>query len=136
MERLLKRIYKLSFFLLLLSSFITTFFTEWRFPFSILIGGIIGLGNLKGIVMSVGRIFDIQKRDLRDSQITVIQPQKAQAKMLILGIFRLLIIFSILLILVILNTINIYGFLIGFSIVFLVIIKEGLSEAKRQQRQD
>lgn len=133
MERLLKRIYKLSFFLLLLLSFVAAFFTEWRFPFSILIGGIIGLGNLKGIVMSIGRIFNIEKRDLKDSQISVINPQKAQAKMLILGIFRLLIIFSILLILVILNTINIYGFLVGFSIVFLVIIKEGLSEAKRQQ---
>lgn len=133
MERLLKRIYKLSFFLLLLLSFVATFFTEWRFPFSILIGGIIGLGNLKGIIMSIGRIFNIEKRDLKDSQISVINPQKAQAKMLILGIFRLLIIFSILLILVILNTINIYGFLVGFSIVFLVIIKEGLSEAKRQQ---
>lgn len=134
MERLLKRIYRLSFFLLLLSSFISVFFTEWRFPLSILVGGLIGLGNLKGIVMSVGRIFDIEKKDVKDSPIKVIQPQKAQAKMLILGIFRLLIIFSILLILVILNTINIYGFLIGFSVVFLVIIKEGLSEAKRQHK--
>jgi hypothetical protein len=109
---------------------------EWRFPFSILIGGIIGLGNLRGIVISVSRIFNIEKKDMGDNQIKVIQPQRAQAKMLILGIFRLLIIFSVLLILIILNTINIYGFLIGFSIVFLVLIKEGISESKRQQRQD
>lgn len=136
MERLLRNIYRLSSFLLLLSSFISAFFMEWRFPFSILIGGIIGLGNLRGIVISVSRIFNIEKKDMGDNQIKVIQPQRAQAKMLILGIFRLLIIFSVLLILIILNTINIYGFLIGFSIVFLVLIKEGISESKRQQRQD
>lgn len=116
----------------MLSAAISFFFTEWRFPVSILIGGLVGLGNLKGIVMSVSRIFEIEKSDFKKNQVNVIEPQKAQAKMLILGIFRLLIIFSILLILAILNIINVYGFLIGFSIVFLIIIKEGLISAKKQ----
>ena len=132
MERMLKRIYRFSLFFLMLSSALSFFFTEWRFPLSILIGGLVGLGNLKGIVMSVSRIFEIEKRDFKKNQVSVIEPQKAQAKMLILGIFRLLIIFSILLVLAILNVINVYGFLIGFSIVFLIILKEGLIVSKRQ----
>jgi hypothetical protein len=132
MERMLKRIYKFSLLFLVLSAAISSFFTEWRFPLSILVGGFIGLGNLKGIVMSVSRIFEIERSDFKRDQVSVIEPRKAQARMLILGIFRLLIIFSILLILAILNAINIYGFLIGFSIVFVIIIKEGLIASKGQ----
>ena len=95
---------------------ISFFFTGWRFVFSMAIGGLVGVGNLSGIAWSVTAL---------------IGTEKPQAKMIFLSTFKLLIIFSILLILAILKLINPWGLLAGFTVVMLLIIKDGLLAAKR-----
>lgn len=120
-ELMIKRIYKQAAFVIILLSLITIFFTDWRVSLSIMIGGLVGAGNLRGIVWGVT---------------SLLGTEKSQAKMMALGMFRLLVIFSILIILAILEVINAYGFLIGFTAVFIVIVKEGFLASKNQQKAD
>jgi hypothetical protein len=115
-ELMVKRIYKQSAIMLIVSAVISIFFTDWRFSLSILIGGFIGIFNLRGIVWSVR---------------SLLGTEKAQTKMMVLSMFRLLVIFSILIILAIFKVIKAYGLLIGFTVVFIIIVKEGLIAAKK-----
>lgn len=77
--------------------------------------------NLKGIVWSVRGLLGAEK---------------AQAKMMALSIFKLLFIFSILIILAILRVIKPYALLIGLTVVFAFIIKEGLLTSKEEDKND
>ncbi|MDA8337708.1 MAG: ATP synthase subunit I [Nitrospiraceae bacterium] len=115
-ELMVKRIYKQSAVMLIASAVISIFFTEWRFSLSILIGGIVGIGNLRGIVWSVTALLGAGQ---------------ARAKMMVLSTFRLLVIFSVLIILAIFGVIKAYGLLAGFTIVFIIMIKESLIAAKK-----
>lgn len=126
-ELMIQRIYKQSIFIVVPLSLASIFFTgwDWRFSLSILIGGFVGMLNLRAIVWSVKTIFGFEEGG------TPLVPQKAQTKMLVLSMFRLLIIFSILIILTIFKVIKVYGLLIGFTVVFIIIVKEGLIAAKK-----
>ncbi len=117
-ELMIKRIYKQSIFVAIPLSLVSIFVTswDWRFSLSILIGGFIGILNLRGIVWGIR---------------SLLGTEKAQTKMVFLSFFRLLVLFSILLILAIFKVINAYGLLIGFTVVFIIMIKEGLIAAKR-----
>lgn len=116
-ELMVKRIYKQSAIMLIASAVISIFFAEWRFSLSILIGGIVGIGNLRGVVWSVKALLGAEQ---------------AQSKMMVLSMFRLFGIFFVLAALAVFKIINAYGLLAGFTIVFIIMIKEGLIAAKRE----
>lgn len=86
---------------------------------SILIGGIIGLANLKGLVWGIE---------------SLLGTHRASGRMVFLSLFRLFILFAIIILLVVMRLINLLGFLIGMTVVFLVLIKEALEIAKEQGR--
>lgn len=118
MELMLKRIYKQAVFILVPVAIAAFFFTDWRFSFSILIGGLVGIVNLKGLAWSVKGLLGTDK---------------AQTKMMALSIFKLLFIFSILIILAVLKVLKAYGLLIGFTIFFMLMLKEGLLFSKKEE---
>ena len=117
MELMLNRIYKQAAFILIPVAIAAFFFTEWRFSFSILIGGLIGIVNLKGLAWSVKGLLGTEK---------------ASAKMMALSMFKLFFIFSILIILAVVGVLKAYGLLIGFTIFFILMIKEGLLFSKKE----
>lgn len=87
-------------------------FIEWkRLPLSIIIGWLLGIINLRALSRNVKGI---------------IGSEKAGAKMAFLSITRLVGLLSIIAILVYLKVVNIIGLLIGFTVVFLFILIEGL----------
>lgn len=116
---MIQKIYKQSIWTIIPISLISIFFTswDWRVSLSIFMGGFIGIANLRGIVWSVRALFGTER---------------SQTKMMVLSMFRLLVIFSILIILAILEVIKAYGLLIGFTVVFIIIIKEGWITAKKE----
>lgn len=116
-ELMTKRIYRQSIIILIVMSGISIFFMEWRFPVSILIGGLVGIGNLRGIVWSIKNLLGIER---------------SHTKMMVLSMFRLIIVFSVLVALAIFGAINAYGLLVGFSIVFIIIVKEGLVNVRKE----
>jgi hypothetical protein len=114
---LIKRTYKQSIIILLLISIFSAF-VEWKkLPISIIVGGILGLANLGGIARGVEGL---------------IRKHRSSGKLIFFSMFRLTILTAILTILVIYKLVNIFGILIGFTVVSIAIIKEGLRLAREQ----
>jgi hypothetical protein len=116
MTGIVKGVSKQAVIILVPLCFISFFLAGWRFVFSMAVGGLVGVGNLSGIAWSVTAL---------------IGTEKPRAKMVFLSTFKLFIIFSIFLILAILKLINPWGLLAGFTVVMVLIIKEGLLAAKK-----
>jgi len=112
---LIKRIYKQTIIILLPISIISAFIEWQKLPISILIGGILGLINLRGLARGVEGL---------------IRMGRPAAAIIFSSLLRLSILAFILIILIIYELINILGILIGFTIVFIAILKEGLKAAK------
>ena len=112
---LTKRIYKQGILILLPVAAISAFFDWRKYPLSILIGGILGLVNLRGLARSVENL---------------VGTYRPTAKVVIFSILRLAMLAVILVTLIALRLVSIIGLLIGFTVVFFVIMKEGLRESK------
>ena len=112
---LLKRIYKRAIIILILLALLSAFIEWKKLPYSILIGGILGLINLRGLVKGVYNL---------------IGSYRPTAKIVISTILRLGLLAVVLILLFALKIVNVFGILIGFSVVFVLIIAEGLRIAK------
>ncbi|MFO0752814.1 MAG: ATP synthase subunit I [Thermodesulfovibrionales bacterium] len=117
MEVITRRVVRWAFFLLVPLSLLSLPFAGWRFSLSLLLGGGMGAANLTGLAWSV-RLF--------------LGEGKAQAKMLVVSIFRFLILFVLLVVLAAAGVLAIGGVLIGFTVVFLLILAAGLSAARKE----
>jgi len=116
---LTRRIYKQAIIILLplafLSAFIEKYINLEKLPLSIIIGGVLGLVNLRGLARSVENLVGISR---------------PTARLVIFSILRLAILAAVLIILIALRLVSIIGLMVGFTIVFFVIMKEGLRESK------
>ncbi|MDI6890159.1 MAG: hypothetical protein QMC83_04365 [Thermodesulfovibrionales bacterium] len=108
---LVKRTYRQALIILLPLSILSAFIEWKRLPLSILIGGILGLLNLRGLARGVEGL---------------VGTYRPTGKLLFLSLLRLSMLALILTILVIYRLVNILGILIGFTIVFISLIIEGL----------
>jgi len=115
MNLLVKRTFKLSIIILLPLSILSAFIEWKKLPISILIGGILGLVNLRGLARGVEGL---------------IGAYRPTGKLVIFSLLRLSILACILIILLFYKLVNPFGLLIGFTVVFVSIIKEGLRAAK------
>lgn len=120
---------------LVLVSFIVNFFLAgWRnehlrflglfgnpalIPMSIVVGGILGLANLKGLVWGID---------------SLLGTHKANTRLVFLSLFRLSVLFAVIIILAALRLINLLGLLAGMTVVFIVLITEALKMAKEQAK--
>ncbi len=109
MTELVRRIYKQGVIILLLFSIISAFIEWKKLPMSILLGGALGLANLRGLEWGLERLFGTYR---------------PRGKLLFLSFFRFFILACILLILALLKLVNFFGILIGFTVVFILIINE------------
>lgn len=89
-----------------------------KFPLGILIGSLSGIVNLRAIVRNVSSITG---------------GQRITGRYIILSTFRLIGLFALLFILISKRLADVFGILLGFTIVFVIIIKEGLREARSMQ---
>ena len=117
--RMIKRINRQAIPVLIFLSLLSTLIEWKKLPLSILTGGILALVNLKG---------------LHWEALGLTNPEAARGAMgplLFFSMFRLLIVFIILTVLLSLSLINILGTLTGLTVVFILIMKEGLTEARK-----
>ena len=117
METMIKRVNKQSAVVVAPLALIAFFFTDWRFALSIPVGGLVAIANLRGLVWSVNALFGMER---------------AGGKIVFLSIFRLMIVFLVLIILAAFNVINPVSLLVGLTVVFVIIMKEGLLAAKNR----
>jgi hypothetical protein len=92
-------------------------FFEWKkLPLGIIAGAGFGILNLRGLVKNVEGF---------------IGSEGLTAKVLLLSMFRLFLLFASITILIWLKLINILGLLFGFTVVFALILVEGLRTSKK-----
>lgn len=116
----LGRIYRQGFIILLCLAASSAFLDWKKLPLSILIGGLLGLANLKGLAWGL--------RDFAASRPT--------GRVIFWSMVRFFILGAILFILALLNMINFIGILVGFTVVFTLILKEGLRTAREYSETD
>ena len=112
---LVKRIHRQGTIILICLAAVSALYEWKKLPLSILVGGALGLANIKGLAWG-----------LKDFA-TLARPS---GKVIFLSIFRFFMIALILVVLALLKLINFVGILIGFTVVFILVIKEGLRAAK------
>jgi hypothetical protein len=110
----LKRIYKLGGIILICLAAASAFIEWKKLPLSIIIGGLLGLLNLRGLAWGL--------RDFASSRPT--------GRVIYWSMVRFFILGTILFILALLKLINFIGILVGFTVVFVLILKEGLQTAR------
>lgn len=107
---MIKKIYKQSLVVLIIFAALSAFFEWKKLPLSILLGGVLGLANLKALSWGVEGM---------------IGTYKASGKLIFFSMLRLFLIFALLGVLLALHLINILGVLVGFTVVFIILMKEG-----------
>lgn len=96
-------------------SFAKLFGSVRYIPHSIIIGGLLGLANLKGLVWGIE---------------TLLGTQKANTRLVYLSLIRLGILFAIIITLAALRLINLIGLVTGLTTVFIVLIFVGIRRAQ------
>ncbi|MEW6117820.1 MAG: hypothetical protein AB1553_13130 [Nitrospirota bacterium] len=118
METMIRRINSQSALFIVPLALLSFLFTgrDWRFALGIITGALVAVSNLKGLIWSVTALLGMER---------------SSGKIVFLSIFRLLIVFAVLLVLAGLKLINLFGLLIGLTVVFIIILKEGLMAARK-----
>ncbi len=112
---LIKKIYKKSFFALIPLALLSAFIEWKKLPVSIVIGGALGLANIKGLAWGVTGL-------MGSGRVT--------GRMIFFSMFRLFLLFAILSLLIYLRLVNVFGILAGFTVIFVLLMIEGLKYAK------
>ena len=112
---ILKRVIYKSIIIILLCAAISAFYEWKKLPLGIIAGGLFGILNLRGLVRSVEGF---------------INSNMLSAKLILMSFTRLFILFSAIFILLWFKIINVFGLLFGFTVVFVLILVEGMKVAK------
>ena len=115
MNPIIKRTFRLSAIILLPLSVASALMWGRKLALSILIGGILGLVNLRGLARGVEGLFG---------------SYRATGKIIFFSLLRFTALAVILGILFYYRSVDVLGILIGFTVVFAAIIKEGLRSVK------
>ncbi|MDA8326367.1 MAG: ATP synthase subunit I [Nitrospiraceae bacterium] len=94
---------------------------DWKMAGGVFVGGMLALANLRGLVWGVTGLLGTQK---------------ATTKLVFFSAFRFMLIVIILLALLKMGLINPIGVFIGLTVVFTVLVIEGLREAGRQKNSE
>ena len=126
MINLIKRIHRQALIYLILSAAATTTIAalattaDWRkLPHSVLIGGLLALANFKGLAWGLKDFATLQR---------------PSGKLIFWSMVRFFVLSAILIVLALLKLINFFGVLIGLTVVFVLILKEGLRAVKEASK--
>ncbi|MBI4689063.1 MAG: ATP synthase subunit I [Nitrospirae bacterium] len=115
---MIKKIHRQSVLVLIPLSIFSALIEWKKLPLSILIGGVLALANLKGLAWGVEGL---------------IGAKGATAMLIFFSLIRFIIIIAILIILFRLKLLNVFGIFVGFTVVLILLLKEGLKSAKNEK---
>ena len=102
---------KKSIFIILPAAVISAFFEWKRVPHGILAGWLFGILNLRALTKNVQAF---------------IGSEKATSAIVVLSIIRLFVLLTVMALLIYYKIINIFGLIFGFTVVFILILIEGM----------
>lgn len=111
----LNRVYIQTLIAVAVLSAISAFIEPVKLPLGILLGGVLGIINLRGL-----------KRGLEN----FLGTYRPQGKLLFLSIFRLFLLFAVIVLLAVYRVVNLLGLLVGFTVVFSLLLFEGMRAAR------
>jgi hypothetical protein len=114
---ILKQVIQKSLLILIPAAAVSAFFEWKKLPLGIIAGGLLGIVNFRGLVKNIEGL-------LGTARLT--------AKILFFTMTRLLILLAVILLLVWSKTINVFGLIFGFTVVFFFILIEGMKVSKSQ----
>lgn len=117
MNPILKGVIKKSIFIILPAVLIAIYFKWDKAPAGIIAGAVFGILNLRGLVRSVERF---------------ISSKKMKAIMMVTNIFRLFGLFVVIFVLMYFKMVNPLGLLFGFTVVFILVLTEGMKAANSE----
>ncbi|MEW6600024.1 MAG: ATP synthase subunit I [Nitrospirota bacterium] len=113
---ILKRVIRTSIFIIIPAIILSAILVEPRkFPLGILMGWLFGILNLRQLSRNIEGLVGTQKMTL---------------KLVFLSMTRLLILFTAIFALIYYRVVNVLGLLIGFTVVFVLILVEGAKVGK------
>lgn len=112
---ILKGVIKKSLIIILPAAGAAAYFYEKKMSLGILLGGLFGILNLRGLTQNVERFLGTQD---------------APAKIIFLNIMRLFALFAAIFILIYFKIVNAVGLILGFTVVFILILIEGMRANK------
>lgn len=118
---LIRKIYKKAVIILIPLAALSCLIEPKKLPAGILAGGILALLNIKGLAWGVEGL---------------IGSDRAAGKMLFLSQFRLVMLFMAIIVLVYLRIVNVFGLLVGMTVVFALVLIEGYKHAKNEQHKE
>lgn len=118
---LVRNVFKKATPLLLLLAGLSLFIDSQKFPAGILAGGILALLNIKALSWGVQGLLGAER---------------AAAKMVFFSQFRLFLLFLILAALIYLKLVNVFGLLIGFTVVFALLMIEGYRLSRKKTEEE
>jgi len=115
---ILKRVLRKSIWIILPAALLSAFIVEPRkFPLGIIMGWLFGILNLRQLSRNIEGL---------------VGTEKATFKLVFLSMTRLLVLFAAIFILIYYRVVNVFGLLIGFTVVFVLILVEGAKVGKSQ----
>ncbi|HBH61522.1 MAG TPA: hypothetical protein DDX85_07250 [Nitrospiraceae bacterium] len=115
---ILKRVLRKSIWIILPAALLSAFIIEPRkFPLGIIMGWLFGVLNLRQLSRNIEGL---------------VGTEKATFKLVFLSMTRLLVLFAAIFVLIYYRVVNVFGLLIGFTVVFVLILVEGAKVGKSQ----
>jgi len=111
----MKTVHKYSIVLLIIMAVASVFIEPVKLPAGILVGGLLGLANFKGLTFGLEALLGTHR---------------PAGRLMILGMFRLFIVMTIIIVLAWLKLVNLLGLLAGFTAVLIVVLFEGFRAAR------
>lgn len=102
---------------------ISAFFADWRMPVGVLVAGVLALANLRGMAWGVNAFLGLGS-------------QRAPKRLVLLSYARFLILFIIFGVLMKLHVINPLGVIFGLTVVFAVVLIEGVGVMRIWRKSD
>lgn len=116
---LIQKINRHSLILLFLLAAASALIKVEKLPISILTGGVLGLLNLRALAWGIRGLLGTQR---------------ASTKVLFFSQFRIVMLFLALTTLVYFKLVNIFGILAGFTVVYGMLVVEGLKYSKEEEK--
>lgn len=112
---MMNRVYKQTALLVIPLAAASAFIEPTKLPLGILAGALLAVINFRGMMRNLQSLMGTYKPTVR---------------LVILSIGRLLVIFSMIILLAVLRVVDLIGLMVGFTVVVVIVVKEGYISSK------